>query len=228
MRKILIGVKRPNEPIKYIKIEDKLSNYQQIIGGYIERVYTGPYLANEGIKIYCDEYGKAKTLEPNFWLSANTDVLVGTAIFVKQGKCVNISLTKKDMSLIERYLVYCRLDDRQTDMAQVHTLTNFTHGDTYTFPATKRELHTILHAYIVYKLYDSLDLLDVYKKPSTRKRQVWHYWKARLKDVKVIYGNSQRVCIGGIYTDNDNIDYFAYITPTHNYIARINRLEELV
>lgn len=227
MRKILIGVKRPNEPIKYIKIEDKLANYQQLIGGYIECVYTGQHLADAGINVYCDEYGKIKTLTPNFWLTGHSDILVGTAIFVKQGKCYNISLTRKDMSLIEHYLVYSRLtDNRQADMAQTHTLTNFTHGNIYSFPSTKKELDILRQAYNTYKQYEHLDLFEAYKKPSMKKRQVWHYWKVRLDDIKVICNNSHLMCIGGIYTDNDGIEYFAYITPAHNYIERINTLEE--
>jgi hypothetical protein len=169
MRKILIGIKRPREPIKYIKIEDKLANYQQLIGGYIECVSGGTCLANEGIKIYCDEYGKIKTLAPNFWLNGQSDILVGTAIFVKQGKCVNISLTKKDMSLIERYLVYSiPTDEQQADMVQTHTLTNFTHGNIYTFPLNKMDLDRLKHAYAVHKQHEHLDLLDVYKNPSSK------------------------------------------------------------
>ena len=227
MRKILIGVKRPNEPIKYIKIEDKLANYQQLIGGYIECVSGGTCLANEGIKIYCDEYGKIKTLAPNFWLNGQSDILVGTAVFVKQGKCVNISLTKKDMSLIERYLVYSiPADEQQANMVQTHTLTNFTHGNIYSFPSTKKEFNILRQAYNTYKQYEHLDLFEAYKKPSMKKRQVWHYWKVRLDDIKVICNNCHIMFLGGIYTDNDGIKYFAYITPAHNYIARINTLEE--
>lgn len=102
--KITIGVKKPNEDIVYIEIEDKLENYRQIINGNIEGVRL-----LDKIRVYCDEDGKIKNLEPNFWIYGGQDIIVGTAIFVKQGVYRNNTLSKNDKLHIEKFLNFNKL-----------------------------------------------------------------------------------------------------------------------
>ena len=53
-RKITIAVKNPGEPWEKRIVEDVLSVYQQIVGGYIEGAYTTSF----GVHVFCNEEGR--------------------------------------------------------------------------------------------------------------------------------------------------------------------------
>lgn len=80
-----VVIKEPNKKPYVKEIEDELSVYQDIVGGYIEVFLFGDCLA------ICNEEGKLNDLAPNFPLySARTgemvDMVVGTVIFINEGE----------------------------------------------------------------------------------------------------------------------------------------------
>lgn len=72
---ITIVIKEPGKKAYSKEIEDELSEYQKILGGYLETV-------NFGYKqvLLCDEEGKLKGKAAN--LDVPLDVIVGTVIVV--------------------------------------------------------------------------------------------------------------------------------------------------
>lgn len=75
MSRIRVLIKDPGQRPREYNIENSLETLQLIVGGYIEVVQLGC-----DIIAICDEEGKLKDEEPNYWLS-NGDCLVGTIIF---------------------------------------------------------------------------------------------------------------------------------------------------
>lgn len=80
-----VVIKEPNKKPYVKEIEDELSVYQDIVGGYIEVFLFGDCLA------ICNEEGKFNDLAPNFPLySARTgemiDMVVGNVIFINEGE----------------------------------------------------------------------------------------------------------------------------------------------
>ena len=87
-------VKEPGkEPIEVL-IENDLETLQRIVGGYIE-----PVTIDEGIVLLCNEEGKLHGLEPNFFLGAIGDLILGTVVIVgAQGdEFVSLPEDKADM-----------------------------------------------------------------------------------------------------------------------------------
>ena len=64
---------------RVIEIENTLEAFQKVVGGYIEVLSVG-----NSILLICNEEGKLNGLEPNF--SIGYDVIVGNALFVKEGE----------------------------------------------------------------------------------------------------------------------------------------------
>lgn len=95
-RKVRIGVKAPGAGWSYPMVEDRLENYQKIVGGYIEHVCTGP----SGILFFGNEEGKLLGLPANFaW---KDDVIVGTVFAVRSNEEGEFeSLTGPDMELLD-------------------------------------------------------------------------------------------------------------------------------
>lgn len=70
--KIKVIVKRPFEPVGHIEeVENTLESIQAIVDGHIEVVGLP-----EGALLVCNEEGKLKMLQPNFYTDG--DVIVGT------------------------------------------------------------------------------------------------------------------------------------------------------
>lgn len=87
-------VKEPGkEPIEAL-IENNLETFQRIVGGYIE-----PVTIDEGVVLLCNEEGKLLGLEPNFFLGAIGDLILGTVVIVgAQGdEFVSLPEDKADM-----------------------------------------------------------------------------------------------------------------------------------
>lgn len=78
MRKIKVIIKRPDEKYGHVTwISDTLENLQETVGGFIETVPIGSAVC------ICNEEGKLRGLQPNFWLGKMySDLIVGTAIIV--------------------------------------------------------------------------------------------------------------------------------------------------
>ena len=75
MSRFRVIIKDPGQSPREFNIENNLETLQRIVGGYIEVVQLAC-----GIIAICDEEGKLKGEEPNYWLP-NGDCLVGTIIF---------------------------------------------------------------------------------------------------------------------------------------------------
>lgn len=74
--KIKVIVKRPFEPVGHIEeVENTLESIQAIVDGHIEVVGLP-----EGALLVCNEEGKLKMLQPNFYTDG--DVIVGTVAIV--------------------------------------------------------------------------------------------------------------------------------------------------
>lgn len=71
---IKVIIKKPNEPIGYMKeISNDLKTLQDIVGGLIETVWI-----NENTVLICNDEGKMKHLRPNIWVGS--DIVCGTVI----------------------------------------------------------------------------------------------------------------------------------------------------
>ena len=98
----------------------------------------------------------------------------------------------------------------------------------YHFPSTKQRYKSVCRAYRQYlQRIDTLtkegfgeSLHYYYRKPSEAKQQVWHHWQGRLSNIAIIAHNAQRITLGGII-EHEGTRYFAYITPSNNYILEI-------
>ena len=74
--KIKVIVKRPFEAVGHIEeVENTLESFQAIVDGHIEVVGLP-----EGALLVCNEEGKLKMLQPNFYTDG--DVIVGTVAIV--------------------------------------------------------------------------------------------------------------------------------------------------
>lgn len=71
---MIVVTKKPGEKPLIVEIENKLSELQRIVGGYIEIVQLAPKIV-----VICDDDGKQKGYAPN--LKYGSDILVGTVIF---------------------------------------------------------------------------------------------------------------------------------------------------
>lgn len=78
-KKIKVIIKRPDEAAGHMTwINDSLENLQRTVGGPIEAVRIA-----QGILMICNEEGKIRELEPNFWInrtSITADRIRGTVI----------------------------------------------------------------------------------------------------------------------------------------------------
>lgn len=88
--KIRILVVEPNKEPYQLKIEHKLENLQQIVGGLIEFVEL-----EHNVDLICNEEGKLDNLEFNRVIT--NDIICGTFFIVGQHKGETISLSKKQI-----------------------------------------------------------------------------------------------------------------------------------
>ena len=74
--KIMVAVKKVDEAVDFVEIDNTLEAVQAIVGGYIEIVEV-----DDGLYMVCDEEGKLKGKAFNFEL--NGDYIVGDVFFVR-------------------------------------------------------------------------------------------------------------------------------------------------
>ena len=76
-RKMRVLIKRPDEQFGHVcNISDRLENLQNTVGGYIEVIEITKSADGKPILLVCNEEGKLKNLEHNFYLW--DDEIVGT------------------------------------------------------------------------------------------------------------------------------------------------------
>jgi hypothetical protein len=96
VEKIKVALKKINESVKLVEVEDTLTAYQELVGGYIEVVY----LENDFILI-CNEEGKLEGLPMNFPLGR--DIIVGDVFFSKDdGEGGFASMTDFDLAYLKQ------------------------------------------------------------------------------------------------------------------------------
>ncbi len=102
---VLVAVKKPNQPLKTMEIEDTLEVLQGIVEGYIEAIYPMENLEDRSIVIFGNEEAKLRHIPSNFWLYEKKDCMCGTAIFFKEDEeGETISLEIEDIQAITEYL----------------------------------------------------------------------------------------------------------------------------
>ena len=69
-------MKEPGKDPHVMVIPNDLRTIQQLIDGYIE-----PHRLTDGLVMIIDEEGKLKNKQPNFFVAALDDIIVGNAIF---------------------------------------------------------------------------------------------------------------------------------------------------
>jgi hypothetical protein len=74
-KNIKVVIVEPSKPARVEVIENALSNFQSMVGGYIECI------REDGFDIIINEEGKFIDLEPNFGIYDGQDYVAGTAIF---------------------------------------------------------------------------------------------------------------------------------------------------
>ena len=98
MSRIRVLIKDPGQKPREFNIENELHVFQRIVGGFIEDTKIG-----RGVIALCDEDGKSKAKEFNFWLP-NGDCVVGTAIFCSTDGEDLASLSDEQMDLFRGWL----------------------------------------------------------------------------------------------------------------------------
>ena len=74
-KNIQVVIVEADKPARIETIVNELSNFQKIVGGYIECI------RENGFDIIINEEGKMLDLEPNFGIYEGRDYIAGTAIF---------------------------------------------------------------------------------------------------------------------------------------------------
>jgi len=93
---IIILIKEPGEDLETREVEDKLKNYQKIVGGYIETVSIA-----ENLILVCNEEGMLQNLPVNI---IGNNIFYGTVFFVRTEYENFASLTDADIELITSQL----------------------------------------------------------------------------------------------------------------------------
>lgn len=91
--------KAPGKDPQRVEIENELGVLQQIVGGYIETVR----ISDNGILVMNEE-GKLRGLEPNFYLGAIGDTIVGPVLIVGENGDEFADLPADEADEIERIL----------------------------------------------------------------------------------------------------------------------------
>lgn len=116
---IKILYKAPYQAPEIKEIEDKLENWQELVGGYIECVGMPK---TKGVDLYVNEEGKLDGLLGNFWLPEYEDCVVGPCFMVginsRNGQMASLTdkQIKECMDYIKEYEIpecfdlYCDFD----------------------------------------------------------------------------------------------------------------------
>ena len=104
MAKIKAFYLKPGESGEFIEFENKLEEFQRLVGGYIQCIHL-----TDEIDIILDDEGKLKGYEPNrVWLYEGKpiDIFVGNILFVRHDGDRFASIKEEDVSVIKEY---CRV-----------------------------------------------------------------------------------------------------------------------
>ena len=117
--------KAPGKDPQTVEIENTLSVLQQIVGGYIETVR----ISDNGILIMNEE-GKLLGLEPNFYLGAIGDTIVGPVLIVGENGDEFADLPADEADEIERILKEAsKYEEDETDRRRPELSENIRRAD---------------------------------------------------------------------------------------------------
>ena len=102
----------------------------------------------------------------------------------------------------------------------------------FEYPSTKRQKEAVRDAYYRYIAKQPANgkpdrLTDYYKNPSATKQDIWDHWYRRLTNMRMIHCNSHYITFAGILSQQLGDNYFAYITPRHNFMVKIDTIDTL-
>ena len=96
-----ILLKEPKQPLRSLVIDGSLKTLQDLVGGNIE-----PITLNGRTVLLVNEEGKLNGLEPNFFLAARNDMIVGTALFVGVKGEEFTDISAEDANTIGTFMTY--------------------------------------------------------------------------------------------------------------------------
>ena len=91
--------KAPGKEPQRVEIGTELGVLQQIVGGYIQAVPV-----DKDVVLICNEEGKIRGLDPNFFFGAIGDMIVGPVVIVGVEGDEFVSLQEDKANEIERIL----------------------------------------------------------------------------------------------------------------------------
>lgn len=91
-------VKEPGKDPRTMEIDNKLSVLQQLVDGYIE-----PVRITDGLVMIVNEEGKLKGLEPNFFIAALDDTILGTAVFCGEDGDEFADIKDEDLIVLQTF-----------------------------------------------------------------------------------------------------------------------------
>lgn len=107
--KIKVLLKEPYKEAEVKEIEDKLANWQKLVGGYIQCL---PAPFDDTMDIVCNEEGKLMHLDGNFFLPEYDDFMCGSVAFVSFTKDGEFSgLNEKQIEKAKEYVKDFQLEE---------------------------------------------------------------------------------------------------------------------
>ena len=96
-------MKEPGKDPRTMVIPNALGMLQQLVDGYIET-----HTLTDGLVMIVNEEGKLKGLEPNFYVAALDDTILGTAIFCGEDGEEFTDIDEHDLTILQTFF---SLDD---------------------------------------------------------------------------------------------------------------------
>jgi len=98
-----ILMKEPGKDPRVMVVPNDLGTLQQLVDGYIET-----HTLADGLVMIVDEEGKLKHKEPNFFVAALNDTIVGNAIFCGEDGEDFVDIDEHDLTILQTFF---SLDD---------------------------------------------------------------------------------------------------------------------
>ena len=93
-----ILIKEPGKDPHTMVIPNDLGMLQQLVDGYIET-----HTLTDGLVMIVNEEGKLKGLEPNFYVAALDDIILGTAIFCGEDGEEFADINEHDLTVLQTF-----------------------------------------------------------------------------------------------------------------------------
>jgi hypothetical protein len=91
-------VKEPGKDPRSMEIVNELDALQDLVGGYIE-----PIRMADGLVMIVNEEGKLHGLEPNFFVAALNDMILGPAVFCGEDGEEFADINEEDLIVLQTF-----------------------------------------------------------------------------------------------------------------------------